>query len=218
MPTTVEIKSPVSELEKIIFREKSGNEYVAASQSDLTGGYRILTGKVISIPKGSKDRVWGMRLGKGKSREEFIILRLADLSKPSRRLPPAKLPVNDPAGEYVQSLKDAEGGAWSTAEFMELAHISRQALQERRANFTIAYWTDAKGHCHYPKWQFDPDRRVLSHVRTILGLLHTHDTLRVLTTFLVPSIGEPGVSALSMIQDGRGDEAVAAVRALEDEH
>jgi hypothetical protein len=101
---------------------------------------------------------------------------------------------------------------------MELAHISRQALQERRANFTITYWTDAKGHCHYPKWQFDPDRRVLPHVRTILGLLHTHDTLRVLTTFLVPSIGEPGVSALSMIQDGRGDEAVAAVRALEDEH
>jgi hypothetical protein len=101
---------------------------------------------------------------------------------------------------------------------MEIAHISRQALHERRANFTIAYWTDAKGHCHYPKWQFDPDRRVLPHVQTILGLLHTHDTLRVLTTFLVPSIGEPGASVLSMIQDGRGDEAVAAVRAREDEH
>lgn len=122
------------------------------------------------------------------------------------------------AAEYVRSLKDAEGGAWSTAEFVDHAGISRQALQERRDSFAIVYWTDAKGHCHYPKWQFDSNLQVRREVREILTLLSTHDTLKVLTTFLVPSIGEPGVSAQHLIQSGKGEEAVEHVRAITNEH
>jgi hypothetical protein len=122
------------------------------------------------------------------------------------------------AAEYVRSLKEAEGGAWSSQEFSERADITRQALQERREAFSMVYWTDAKGHCHYPKWQFDSNLQVHPHVREILGILHTHDTLRVLTTFLVPSIGEPGVSPLQLIQAGKGPKAVSQVRAIANEH
>jgi hypothetical protein len=145
------------------------------------------------------------------------LLDVANFGRHRASNPASDSPAAVATVEYVQSLKDAEGGAWSTAEFVERAKISRQALQERRDTFAIVYWTDAKGHCHYPKWQFDSDLQVLSHVRMILALLHTHDTLRVLTTFLVPSIGEPGTSALKLIHAGRGAEAVAAVRSREDE-
>ncbi len=119
------------------------------------------------------------------------------------------------ASEYVQALKNGNGGAWSAAEIVERAKISRQALRERRDTFAVVYWTDAKGCCHYPKWQFDADLQVLPPVRAILALLRTHDTVRVLTTFLVPSIGEPGTSPLQLIRAGRGKEAVVAIRSRE---
>jgi hypothetical protein len=145
------------------------------------------------------------------------LLDVANFGRHLATNPASDSPAAGSTVEYVQSLKEAEGGALSTDEFVERAKISRQALQDRRATFAIVYWTDAKGQCHYPKWQFDSDMQVLPHVRMILALLHTHDTLRVLTTFLVPSIGEPGTSALKLIHAGRGEEAVAAVRSREDE-
>ena len=117
------------------------------------------------------------------------------------------------AWEYVQGLKAAEGGAWSSAELEEKASISRQALKERRDSFGIVYWTDAKGHSFYPKWQFDANLRVLPEVREILRLMRTTDTTHVLNQFLAPSIGDAGESVLGLIKSGRGAEAVAWVHA-----
>ena len=119
---------------------------------------------------------------------------------------------SDQQVEYVKSLKEAEGGAWSSAEYEKIAEISRQALKQRRDNFSIVYWTDAKGHCWYPKWQFDMNNQVIPEVRQILELLSTHDTYHVLTTFLVPAIGNSGESPLHLIQAGRGADAVEFVR------
>jgi len=120
--------------------------------------------------------------------------------------------------QYVKALKEAEGGAWSSAEYEKIAEISRQALKQRRDNFSIVYWTDAKGHCWYPKWQFDRNSQVLPEVRESLELLRTHDTYQVLTTFLVPAVGDGGESPLHLIQSGHGAEAVEFVRALVNEH
>ena len=119
---------------------------------------------------------------------------------------------------YVRSLKNAEGGAWTSAEFEKITGISREALRQRRNAFTIVYWTDARGHCSYPKWQFDANMQVLPEVREILGLLKTHDTLSVLMTFLVPAVGDAGNSPLHLIQAGRGCEAVDFGRSIVCEH
>jgi hypothetical protein len=123
-----------------------------------------------------------------------------------------KQPLAATEEQYVSALKNAQGGAWSTAAFIAKAGITRQGLKERRDNYTIVYWTDAKGHCSYPKWQFDANLQVLSEVRAVLALLRTHDTLYVLNKFLTPAIGDQGDSVLDMIQSGRGAEAVAYVK------
>ena len=119
---------------------------------------------------------------------------------------------------YVQSLKDAEGGAWTSAEFEQITGLSREALRQRRNVFTIVYWTDVRGHCSYPKWQFDANMQVIKEVREILGLLKTHDTMHVLRTFLVPSIGDAGESVLQLIRSGRGSLAVEHVHTIVNEH
>lgn len=113
--------------------------------------------------------------------------------------------------QYITSLKQAEGGAYRSTEYEELADISRQALKQRRDSFSIVYWIDAKGHCWYPKWQFDGNNQVLPEIRQILQLLHTHDTLHVLSTFLVPAVGDAGESPLHLIRKGCGAVAVEFV-------
>lgn len=122
------------------------------------------------------------------------------------------------ADEIVRSLKEAEGGAWSEAELMELTALSRELIRLRRKEFRLVYWTDAAGKTFYPRWQFDSSFQVLSAVEEITLLLGTQDTLRVLTTFLVPWIGEPGVSPLTLIRLGKHAEAVTAVKSLTNEH
>lgn len=119
--------------------------------------------------------------------------------------------------QYLKSLKEAEGGAYTSAEYEQLADITRQALKRRRDSFTVVYWTDAKGYCWYPKWQFDGNNQVLPEVRAILELLHTHDTWHALTTFLVPAVGDIGQSPLDLIRAGRGAEAIAFVRNVANE-
>jgi hypothetical protein len=118
---------------------------------------------------------------------------------------------------YVRSVKEAEGGAWNSQECEELMNLSRSDLKQLRDSFAIVYWTDDRGDCSYPKWQCDTKHRVLEPVREILHLLRTHDTLKVLTTFLVPAVGDAGESPLHLIQEGRSAEAIAFVRGIVEE-
>ena len=98
---------------------------------------------------------------------------------------------------------------------MEFTGISSQALAQRREAFKIVYWTDIRGHCFYPKWQFNADMKVRPEVIEILGDLRTRDTVHVLMKFLVPSIGDAGESVLDLILSGRGKEAIEYVQVKE---
>ncbi len=121
------------------------------------------------------------------------------------------------ARAYEKSLKQAEAGALSQTRLMKRIGVSEEELRRRRDSFTIVYWTNSQGRSWYPKWQFDGEFQVLPDVRRILRLLRTHDTLHVLATFLVPAIGDAGVSPLQLIREGRGADAVAFVRSLVDQ-
>ncbi|MEO6002290.1 MAG: hypothetical protein ABIZ04_21175 [Opitutus sp.] len=213
MPVTLirdTVTAPKIKVTRLEMKDEQGNKQVLTRAAAIRDAIRVMKsdrdGWYVIKRNGSSSTT---QTNKGKDRTSIHSHQHTGAPNPKETAAVA---------EYVQSLKDAEGGAWSTAEFVQRAGISRQALQERRDSFTIVYWTDAKRHCHYPKWQFDSNLQVNRYVRDILALLSTHDTLKVLTTFLVPSIGEPGVSALRLIQSGQGEKAFEYVRAITDEH
>jgi len=143
--------------------------------------------------------------------------RVAGKMNPNERAESGAMTGRAAARQYIKSLKDAEGGAYTSAEYEQLAGIVRRALKERRDHFAIAYWTDVKGGYRYPKWQFDANHQVRPEVREILKLLRTHDTWHVLATFLVPAMGDSGESPLHAIRAGRGGEAIAFVRRMVNE-
>ena len=94
---------------------------------------------------------------------------------------------------------------------MKRLGITREALRQRRESFSIVYWTDPKGHCHYPVWQFTPEMHVKDGVRAVLRWLRSHDTTLVLSRFLVPFIGDTPRCVIDLIDYGRGAEALAYI-------
>lgn len=119
-------------------------------------------------------------------------------------------PTASQQGEYVRELKASSGGAYSTAELVEMTGLTRQGLAVRRDKFQIVYWTDPKGHCFYPKWQFDAEMKILPGVQQVLGLLKSHDTLHVLMKFLVPSSPQ-GKSIQGLIAHGESEKALSLI-------
>lgn len=122
------------------------------------------------------------------------------------------------AEQYVQSLKAARWGAWSSEETEEHLGVNKLRLKELRNSFSIVYWTDSNGRCFHPIWQFTGTLKVKSRVKEILQILSTHDTTLVLSRFLVPYIGDAGESVIELIDSGRGKQAVEYVRGLQDNH
>lgn len=124
--------------------------------------------------------------------------------------PRARESIAGQSDAYVRELKAAGGGAYSTLELAEKTGLTRQGLAVRRGKFQIVYWTDPKGHCFYPKWQFDTEMKILPGVQQVLGLLKSHDTLHVLMKFLVPSTPQ-GKSVRDLIAQGESERAVSFV-------
>lgn len=123
-------------------------------------------------------------------------------------------PLEPDAGDWVQRLKAAKGGAYSSAELERHLNVTRQALADRRSSFSIVYWTDPHGRCWYPKWQFDHELKVLPAVKEVLKALRSEDTVKVLATFLVPASGLGDRSVLDLILSGQTDEALSHVHSL----
>lgn len=113
-------------------------------------------------------------------------------------------------GEQNAELKTAAGGAWSTPEIVQKGFTPHQ-LEQGRRRFQIAYWRDRFGGYHYPKWQFDRSMKVIPEVAEVLGILRTHDTMRILSWFVRP-VAPRGKTLLNLIRTKRGRRAVAIVR------
>jgi hypothetical protein len=112
--------------------------------------------------------------------------------------------------EHNPTVVLAEGGALCESELRTAGYTKRDLARLRRSYGVLA-WRDRFGGRHYPKWQFDPKRRVIPGVRELLRIFRSHDVLYVMTQFVIRRGGQP--SLLQLIRRGRVNRAAELGRA-----
>lgn len=111
--------------------------------------------------------------------------------------------------EVLDKLKKIHGGAYSLSDLTPRLGISaKSVLHDRRKRHRIAFWKDAKGHFHYPKWQFDEDWGVRPIVKKILQVLRSDDAGHVLKFFLLPADGLGGSTVVDLMVDLRQEQRI----------
>lgn len=102
----------------------------------------------------------------------------------------------------MDTMKRMRGGAYSLGELIpHLGRSAKQLLHYRRKFQSIAYWCDAAGHFHYPKWQFDENWNVRPIVKSLLRILRSNDPGFIMSFFLLPADGLGGRSVLDTMRD-----------------
>lgn len=100
----------------------------------------------------------------------------------------------------------AAGGAWHERELLRHGYTP-ESLAKARRGFSIVSWKDRFGGWHYPRWQFDPQMKVLPSIVKIVRLFRSSDSLYVMSQFLCPVASKK--TLLELIRSGHGDKAVS---------
>jgi hypothetical protein len=115
----------------------------------------------------------------------------------------------------IESLKQDEGGYYTPTEVLKVIGVGgRQALEQRRKRGQIVSWSTAGRRYFYPKWQFQPDGKLLEGIAPILKLLAGgYGEWMVMQFFLARPPARGGERILDMLREGRVEEALNHARA-----